>query len=196
MKISCKLALVSAAMVAIMSVGQAQTFVFTANLNGASESPPNGSPGTGSTIVTMNTTLTTMRVQATFSGLLGNTTASHIHAPTAVPFAGTAGVATELPSFTGFPLGVTAGTYDHTFDMTLASNWNATFLASNGGTPASAFTAFLGYMNQGRTYLNIHTNQFPGGEIRGFLAPVPEPASIIALGLGAAALLRRRKKSA
>ncbi len=195
MKPVLKFTLVCAALT-VASIGQSQIFVFTANLDGASEAPPNFSPGTGTTTVTMNTTLTTMRVQVQFQNLVGTTTASHIHAPTATPFTGTAGVATELPSFTGFPLGVTSGTYDHTFDMTLVGNWNATFLANNGGTPGAAFTAFLGYMNQGRTYLNIHSTEYTGGEIRGFLEPVPEPASIIALGLGAAALLRRRKKSA
>jgi hypothetical protein len=180
---------------ALAALGNSQVFVFTANLDGLSESPPNPSPGTGFTTVTMDMTLMTMRVQASFSGLMGNTTAAHIHAPTVNPNTGTAGVATELPSFTGFPLGVTSGTYDHTFDMTLASNWNATFIANNGGTTASAFTAFLGYMNQERTYLNIHSTVFGGGEIRGFLAPVPEPGTIIALSVGALALLRRRKKA-
>ncbi len=196
MKPVFKFALICATAVAVASFGQAQIFVFTANLDGPSEAPPNNSPGTGFTTVTMNTTLTTMRVQVQFQDLLGPTTAAHIHAPTPTPFTGVAGVATELPSFTGFPLGVTSGTYDHTFDMTQVGNWSATFLANNGGTPASAFTAFLGYMNQGRTYLNIHSAQFVGGEIRGFLAPVPEPASIIALGIGAVALLRRRKRAA
>ena len=61
----------------------------------------------------------TMRVESTFSGLTGITTASHIHCCTAVASTGTAGVATQTPSFVGFPLGVTSGTFDSTFDMTL-----------------------------------------------------------------------------
>ena len=38
-------------------------------------------------------------------------------------------------------------------------------------------------------YFNIHTIQFPGGEIRGFLhavQSVPEPGSLVLLGLGLA----------
>lgn len=66
----------------------------------------------------------------TFSGLLGNTTASHIHAATAVAGVGTAGVATQTPSFSGFPLGVKAGAMDTTFDMTLASSFNASYIAT------------------------------------------------------------------
>jgi len=50
----------------------------------------------------------------------------------------------------------------------------------------------------GRAYINFHTVQNPGGEIRGSLELVPEPATtgFMALGLGAFALrsLRRRKQ--
>ncbi len=35
----------------------------------------------------------------------------------------------------------------------------------------------------GNTYINVHTQTFPGGEIRGNLAVVPEPAAIAILGL-------------
>ena len=102
----------------------ADAFVFTANLSGPAEAPPNMSPGPGVTVVTYDNVAQTLRVQVTFSGLLSTTTASHIHSATAVPGAGTAGVATQVPSFAGFPLGVTSGAMDNTFDLTLASSWN------------------------------------------------------------------------
>ena len=124
-----------------------------------------------------------MRVQVTFSGLVAQTaaglpsgtTASHIHAPTPIPLSltSTAGVATQTPTFAGFPLGVSAGTYDHTFDMTLNSSYNPAYITANGGTAASAFTALKTAIAAGKSYLNIHSNAFPSGEIRGFLLPCP-----------------------
>jgi hypothetical protein len=164
---------------------QAGPITYIANLSGPAESPPNTSPGTGFAEVILDTTANIMTVHVTFSGLLGTTTASHIHAATAVPGMGTAGVATTTPTFPDFPLGVTSGTYDHTFDMTLASSYNPAFVTANGGTPAGAEAALATAMAAGETYLNIHTTVQPGGEIRGFLQGVPEPSSLALAGTAA-----------
>ena len=92
------------------SLGMTASIEYTATLSGPNEAPPNASPGTGTSLVTYDDVAHTLRVEASFSGLIGTTTAAHIHAPTAVPFTGTIGVATQTPSFSGFPLGVTSGT--------------------------------------------------------------------------------------
>jgi CHRD domain len=186
------LALVIAAL-SLPSLGLAT--IYYANLDGASESPANASPGTGFTTVIIDTVAHTLHVQVTFSDLTAGTTASHIHAATAVPGAGTAGVATTTPTFTGFPLGVTSGTYDHTFDLTNPGSWNPNFINNNGGTTADAETTLAAAMAAGKAYLNIHTSLFPGGEIRGFLV-APIPASMLLFGTGLAALAgcRFRKK--
>lgn len=167
------LAVLLAALVAATAHAAAVSYVAT--LNGPNESPPNASPAVGFGQVDIDATAHTMRVQANFSGLLGTTTASHIHGPTAVAGTGTAGVATVTPTFTGFPGGVTSGTYDHTFDMTLTTSYNAPFLAANGGTAAGAEAALFAAIAAGKAYLNIHTQVFTGGEIRGFLTPAATP---------------------
>jgi hypothetical protein len=169
--------------------------VYTAPLLGSSEVPPNASPGNGTTTVTIDFDLFTMRVEASFADLIGTTTASHIHCCVAP---GTnAGVATQLPSFTGFPLGVTSGTYDHTFDMALASSYNPSFITANGGTVSTAFNALVAGLDGGMAYLNIHTSVYGGGEIRGLLTPVPEPQTLALMlaGLGGLAWATRRRSS-
>ncbi len=115
---------VAATSFAAPTTSQAATLTYDASLSGPAESPPNSSPGIGSATVTINTILDTMHVIVSFSGLVALDTASHIHCCTALPGTGTAGVATTVPTFTDFPLNVTAGTYDHTFDMTMLSSYN------------------------------------------------------------------------
>jgi hypothetical protein len=163
--------------VGVAAAAQAAIITYTANLCGPCESPVNASPGTGSGQVDVDTGAHTMHVFATFSGLTGNTSASHIHTPTAVAGAGTAGVATTTPTFAGFPLGVRAGTYEIKLNLLLASSYNPSFVTANGGTPASAEVALLAGLAAGKAYLNIHTTAFPGGEIRGFFTDSTTPTS-------------------
>jgi hypothetical protein len=162
---------------------------YQGNIDGRQEGTT--SLGTGHAQVTYDDVAHTMRVQATFSGLTGDTTAAHIHAPTPAPFSGTAGVATMQPSFAGFPLGVKAGVMDNTFDLTQSASWNSSYITANGGTPASAEAAFFSSMNAGRAYFNIHSTTNSGGEIRGYL---PEPGALTFLGAAAmTAIIRRRR---
>ncbi len=183
--------LIAAAVLALAGSAHGHIMIFTTTLSGPAEAPPNPSPGTGFSTVTLDLDLITMRVQAQFSGLLGNVTASHIHGPTTIPFAGTAGVATPTPSFPGFPHGGTSGTYDMTFDMTLASSYNPAFITASGGTVGQAFNRLVFALENGQAYLNVHTNMFPGGEIRGFYIPAPGTAAMIGLGVLFAARRRR-----
>ena len=152
----------------------ADTFTFVASgpvapgLSPLNENPPHpSSSGTGTALVTWDTVSNMMTVNVVFSGLSSNNTAAHIHCCVSPP--GNTGVATTVPTFTGFPSGVTSGTYSHTFDMLNAASYNGAFVTAHGGTAASAAAALLAGIQAGQAYLNIHTMTFPGGEIRGFL---------------------------
>ena len=93
----------------------------------------------------------------------------------------------------GFPLGVTSGTFDNTFDMTLASSFSPSYINNNGGTPASAASALFAAINDGKAYFNVHTSSFAGGEIRGFFRIVPTPGSLGLMALGGLCAVRRRR---
>ena len=73
--------------------------------------------------------------------------------------------------------------------------WDANEGANN--LPANFLTAQLANLFAHNLYINVHTSDFPGGEIRGQIVRVfgiPEPRSLalIACALGAIYLVRRR----
>ena len=177
------LALLAAVSIGAASAAQAAVINYYVNLNGPSESPVNASPGIGTATVDIDPVAHTMHIHLVFSGLTGATTASHIHAATTVAFTGTAGVATTTPYFAGFPIGVTSGSYDNTLDLTQATSYNPSYVAAHGGTTAQAEIDLLAAIAAGKAYLNVHTQAFTGGEIRGFLSTDPStPAETVTWG--------------
>src|SRR3954465_4096167 len=112
MKRYLRLVIIAAVLAGASSAPEAAVLQFGGTLTGAQESPPTGSPGIGVTTVTFNTVTQILSVTESFANLAFPTTISHIHCCTA-PGTNT-GVATPLPSFPGFPAGVTSGSYSNT----------------------------------------------------------------------------------
>ena len=186
----------------------AQPAVFTANLTNANEpggiQPTNSVTGaarssSGTATFTLNAARTQLTMTATIVGIdvtgtqsadaNDNLVNAHIHA-------GGAPAATfnVVWGFHGSPQnnnnpadgGVvpTPGGVGGTFTAT----WDAP--EGNGGTNLATQ---LPNIFAGRSYINFHTTQFGGGEIRGTLVEVPEPSAAL-LVLGAASLLTLRRR--
>ena len=121
----------------------------------------------------------------TINDLNDNLTNAHIHAP--APPGTNAGV---VWGFHGMPFNNTMpnDSVVTPFAMgvggTFSGVWNLP--EGNGGT---TLALQLPNIFAGLAYINFHTVQFPGGEIRGQI--VPEPHSLAALALGAMLVLGR-----
>ncbi|USX16443.1 CHRD domain-containing protein [Oxalobacteraceae bacterium OTU3CAMAD1] len=187
-------------MLSAMSAGAAN---YSAILTGPQEEPPNTSPGIGASTIRFDPAAHLLEINVTFSGLIGETNAAHIHCCTPAPRTGVAGVLTELPTLSGFPLGVRNGVYSRTYDTSQTSSWNPAYLSAWGGSTAFAEAAFESGLRAGTAYFNIHTSYAPAGEVRGFYEPapaavIPEPESMAMLGIGLPVMLmlaRRRSKN-
>lgn len=162
------LSMVAAAAATVMLCASANAFVWTFNdpLDGLQETPPNNSPATGTAMGTYDDVTNVLTISVSASGFLGNLTAGHIHR-------GAVGVAGPVI----FPLtntgGATVWSSNNVFNLTDAQETD---------------------LMNGLYYVNLHTSVFPGGEIRGQLHLVPEPASLLTLAGGLGLLLRRRRQ--
>ena len=129
--------ILSAMMFSITAAAQQK---FSVSLNGRQEVPANNSSGSGSCMVTLNQTQTQFTVTCNYRNLTSNAVGAHIHDN------GPVGVNSPIRfdfSFTGGTIGTIGPLVFNT-------------------TPAQ-----VADLRANRWYVNIHTSNFPGGEIRG-----------------------------
>lgn len=169
---------------------------FTSTLSGLNEIPTaNNSAGTGVATAAFFNSNNSIRLTGNFQNLTGLTLFGHLHCCTTRTANTT--VAIEFTDNPGFQLGVTSGSFDFTYNLLDVATYSAAFLAASGGTALGARDRLFSGLNSELGYFNIHSTVFRGGELRGQLAGIPEPASwgmmIIGFGLAGGAMRRRRQ---
>jgi hypothetical protein len=160
------------------------------------------STASGTALVTLDLDLITVRIEATFAGLLGGAVGMQLHCCTALPGSGTAMGALAQPVMPGFPTGVSSGAFDITYDLTEDATYSPGFVVASGGHTSDALNALINGAAAGAMYLSIRSSAFPEGEIRGFLIEqaevVPEPGTcgLMLGGLAAIGALARQRRGA
>jgi hypothetical protein len=126
-----------AAVVAVSAPAFAEMMEYSVPLTGAAEVPPNDSPGSGTLEATFDTETMVLTWTIEYSGLTGDATAAHFHGPAAAD--ANAGPVIPIEGGLASPIAGNA-----TLDEAQAADLQA-----------------------GMWYFNIHTAQYPDGELRG-----------------------------
>jgi hypothetical protein len=162
-----------AAMFFVIWPAHAALFSLNAVLNGAQEVPPNASPASGFATMTYDDVKNVLTWHIEFAGLTAPETGAHFHAP--APPGVNAAIVIPLPL--GSPIDGSA-------------DFDVQFAADPFGVQAREDQLLAGLF-----YINVHTQIFPGGEIRGQVVAVPEPSVFALLSLGLFVLALRRRSS-
>ena len=152
------------------------------NLNGAEEVPPNASLAAGSAEVTIDDVLGTFTFFAVVFNLDGTPSAAHLH-PGGVGVVGAPVYDLVAEADTGEL--VTIGTIEVPSSLALAGVSKPIEVILAAAINSSPFLF----------YMNIHTDVFPGGEVRGQLAPIPVPAALWLLSTALGLLMVRRARA-
>lgn len=171
---------------------------YRATLSGPAEAPPNDSDAFGFLEITLDRVNASLALRLRFEDLSSPATAAHLHCCTPQALLGSAPPATLLPSLPNFS--GQEGWYTTVLNLNDAATYNPAFVSANGGSVSGARDSLLAGMDLNQAYFNVHTEDYPNGEMRGFIVmkPVPEPAAWLMLGAGLAAvgLVTRRRAAA
>lgn len=147
------------------SVAAAQTVMV--DLTGGAENPPVTTDGNGTATVTWDSNTYEVFITGSYQNMSSPVTAAHLH-----------GLA-DADNNAGI-----------LFGLTTDGGTSGTLSGSGTLSVNDFFNGFL----EDLTYINVHTNDHPAGEIRGQVV-IPEPttatAALAAMGL----LLRRRRRA-
>ena len=169
---------------------------FTSRLSGLNEIPnANNSAGSGVATAAFFNANNSIRLTGSFQNLTGLSLFGHLHCCSTRTASGAQAI--DFSENPGFQLGVRSGSFDLTYDLLDATTYTAAFLAASGGTALGARNRLFSNFNNELGYFNIHSTVFRGGELRGQLAGIPEPASwgmmIVGFGFIGGAVRRRRQ---
>ena len=201
-------AVLAAFVVIVPSATASADTILLASLTNAQENPPTvpttstGAPrpvSFGNAIFTLNDAMTALSFSAAivnidFTGsqtadTFDNLVAAHIHASATVTPTTNAGVVWGFfgsPFNDNNPNDVVFQPFQGGVGGLISGKWDLT--EGNNTTLAAQLANIL----SGHAYINFHTTQFGGGEIRGqIVSPTPEPASMLLVGIPLAGLIRR-----
>ena len=207
----CTVVLAAVVVLASAARASADTILLATLTNGQENPPTVPTTGTGASrvsfgtaVFTLNDAMTAMTFAAAIVGidltgtqtadLNDNLVAAHIHASSTVTATSNAPVVWGFfgaplndnnpndVSIVPFPPGGVGGIISGKWDLLEGNN--------------TTLSAQLSNILSGHAYINFHTVQFGGGEIRGAInAQTPEPASMLLVGIPVAALVRRRLRA-
>jgi hypothetical protein len=144
--------------------GPDEDLAFTATMNGANEKPNAvTTTGAGTATFELNDAETSAEWTITIPSatpLTSNITNAHIHLGNANVSGGVIVLLPPSPT-TSFPI------------LATSSMWSGTITSSTSLLLGLSWSSLIDLIRNGDAYVNVHSANFPSGEIRGQLVPVP-----------------------
>lgn len=171
-----KLALSTAILIAFAAPGMAGAEEIQANLIGYEEVPALSTPASGQLRAMVTNHDQFIDYELTYSGLTGEVRQAHIHfgqhsvnGGIAIWLCGTGDPGTALSGPDGTPPCPQEGTVTGTIGMAQVVG------PAGQGIAAADLAAAVAAIRAGTAYANVHSAQFPGGEIRGQIRASSRP---------------------